>query len=133
MVVPFVVYELLASSATCGPTIYINSEVLGDWARRGGKPSGPRASGLYGLVDSAGDRLIDHAPTGGDARGVFVNDALINHRAFVSGGIPRANRGVVRHLHPRKRGIDLRPALGLTGLSLYAPELSCMDWGVVID
>jgi hypothetical protein len=54
MVFPFMVYELLAPSATYGPTIHINAEGLG-----------------------------------GDARGVFVNDALIDHRDFVLIGIPR--------------------------------------------
>jgi hypothetical protein len=95
------------------------------------KPSGPRASGQSALIDSAGDRVIDHAPTGADARGVFINDALINHRALVLVGIPRANRGVVRHLYPRERGIDLRPAPGLTGLSHQTPELPCRGCGVI--
>jgi len=35
MVLPLVVYELLASSATYGPTIHVNTEGLGDRARRG--------------------------------------------------------------------------------------------------
>jgi hypothetical protein len=60
--------------------------------QEGMKPSGPRASGLYALIDSAGDRVIEHAPMGGDARGVFVNDALVDHRAFVLVGIPRESR-----------------------------------------
>jgi hypothetical protein len=99
--------------------------------REEGKPSGPRASGLYALIYSPGDRVRDYARTWGDACGVSANDALIDHSAFVLGGIPRANRGGGRHILPRERGIDLGP--GLTGLSRQTPELLCGGCGVVFD
>ena len=88
-------------------------------------PSGPRVSGLYGLIDSAGDRVTDHAPTGGHARGVFVNDALIDPRAFVLAGIS-CEPGVVRHVIVVERGIDLGPDLGLRGC--HGMRLSVRGW-----
>jgi hypothetical protein len=86
----------------------------------------PGPSGLYGLIDGASEGAIGHARMGADARGVLVNDAFIDHSAFVLAGIPRANRGVVRPLDLRERGIDLGPMSEqccggvLAGLSLAA-------------
>jgi hypothetical protein len=61
-----IVLEVKAGALFAQP-LTATPKAWGTW-RGGGKPSGLRASSLYALIDSAGNRVIDHAPMGGDAR-----------------------------------------------------------------
>jgi len=73
------------------PTTNVNTKGRGDQARRGEAAVAKCEQSVW-LIDSAGDSVIDYTPMGADARGVFVNDALIDQRAFVLVGIPRESR-----------------------------------------